>query len=796
MQKIYTLWAYVGGLCLSLIFLGCIRGPRKVPNILQEAEQGSASPEIFYQVQGQMRRILKNRFSLSIPRYDLPSRLSKLASNEQIDPTAMDNPLAVAEAYSYLKDYKKAIATLKEQLPFTLKGMAPYYAYHLGKYYYLNKDYSNAAQTLAGIQVDTQKYPFHKKLKFYLIDSLYQKKKWSDLYKLISHQTFDFNESQLNQRYLTIKVRTLLHSEDFENLAKIARKYKRAPSFLKKIFPDYSSYKSRLEPHLLPGKSTRSTSKIASRNLQGQFKKLDVNINARAYRTSEKVSRALQKNIRKYSKNKQRDLCKLREKKRTLYRKWRKKRKELKVIKKLLPACHSYLSIQKRADYSYRKANIHWNIDPIHRAITAFKDTFETFPTTRAAESAMYTLANLYQNRGDFLQAAKWYARFVKNYPKAEDNEDARFHHGFSLFLAGKTQQAVQALKDQKENPRAMFWLAKSYIKQKNLARAKETLREVVSEHPFNYYGVRSLMALEKFEKFRPSFARNLTLNYPMKTRPERLSLKTSVHLQTAERLLSMGFLKYASAELKQIPLKHKDLQYLAYIAVLNYISGNCLESVIAYNYLIDKEPELPSDFVVLNYPISYLSTITKYSIANKLEPEFVLSLTRQESCFNEKAKSSANAYGLMQLISSTALTTARNLKKGLKKPQNNLLLKQIDRFRSSKDVNYLYQPEFNIALGTHHLYELFSKQGSLIFSIASYNAGRGAVRRWKKQFGFEDLDVFIERIPYQETRNYTKLIIRNYYNYQHFIKGKITKNLFAKEFGDSLPKHFVNSEG
>ena len=111
---------------------------------------------------------------------------------------------------------------------------------------------------------------------------------------------------------------------------------------------------------------------------------------------------------------------------------------------------------------------------------------------------------------------------------------------------------------------------------------------------------------------------------------------------------------------------------------------------------------------------------------------------------------------GLMQLIPSTARQTARKFKIPYR------------HFRE------LYNPSKNISLGTAHFRELLDKyDNSFILSVAAYNAGRTPTDKWNnnKNPDTESLD-FIENIPYQETRSYIKLIIRNYIFYHNMLDG------------------------
>ena len=132
------------------------------------------------------------------------------------------------------------------------------------------------------------------------------------------------------------------------------------------------------------------------------------------------------------------------------------------------------------------------------------------------------------------------------------------------------------------------------------------------------------------------------------------------------------------------------------------------------------------------------------------------LAIIRQESLFNPYAKSSAKARGMMQLLPSTAKRVARQAKL---------------KYSTSR----LTHPDYNIALGTRYFKSLLGRfDGSIILSIASYNAGPTNVRRWLKKNGdpreknqlFQVID-WIESIPFAETRNYVQRVLENQQVYQ-----------------------------
>lgn len=128
----------------------------------------------------------------------------------------------------------------------------------------------------------------------------------------------------------------------------------------------------------------------------------------------------------------------------------------------------------------------------------------------------------------------------------------------------------------------------------------------------------------------------------------------------------------------------------------------------------------------------------------------FVLAIARQESEFNTRAQSHAQAYGLMQMIHSTAKSTARRAKMPYKREW------------------LISDPEYAARLGSYHLSKLIQEfDGSYIMATAAYNAGSSRVKQWNRTYGdprkghIDPID-WVESIPYSETRNYVQRVMEN----------------------------------
>ncbi len=144
-------------------------------------------------------------------------------------------------------------------------------------------------------------------------------------------------------------------------------------------------------------------------------------------------------------------------------------------------------------------------------------------------------------------------------------------------------------------------------------------------------------------------------------------------------------------------------------------------------------------------FPRAYWDELKKDSTQNRLDPDLVASLIRQESEFNPAAISHAKAMGLMQLLP--------NVGKGLAKEL------QIHHFSTDE----LLVANTNLQLGTRYFKHMVDHyDGQVEYALAAYNAGEDRVDDWRKQGNFKDVEEFVESIPFTETREYVQAIMRN----------------------------------
>ena len=261
--------------------------------------------------------------------------------------------------------------------------------------------------------------------------------------------------------------------------------------------------------------------------------------------------------------------------------------------------------------------------------------------------------------------------------------------------------------------------------------------KTVVERYPLTYYAV---LAKAKAPQAKPVIATRVDLS------PNALVRRSE---QRAQALSAAGLFEWAEFELKSVA----DLQPYLVAADLSeeaakqgeYARGLRYVKSLARGYLNLPLEAAPERFWKQAFPLPYRPEVEKASIAQDLDPYFMAGLMRQESEFDAKVVSHANAYGLTQVLPGTGRELSRRL--GMR----------------SFETSMLFDPAINLRLGTLYIRQLLQAHGGReAETLASYNAGKRRVTEWLRWYPYRETAEFIETIPITETRNYVQIVLRN----------------------------------
>jgi len=280
------------------------------------------------------------------------------------------------------------------------------------------------------------------------------------------------------------------------------------------------------------------------------------------------------------------------------------------------------------------------------------------------------------------------------------------------------------------ETSQWQYWHGRSQIALGNKEQGENVLAELAKRR--HYYG---FLAASKLEL--PISLQNQPLKF---TQQEKNRVLENDSAKRAFELFHLQRFSHARKEWNYwlSKLNKNDKLVAASIAFDNGWFDRPIFTLAQQGYLND---------VDLRFPIAYENHINKYAKKADIDASWALAITRRESSFMADAHSSAGAKGLMQLMPQTAKQLARR----------------------SVSTKYILKADNNIHLGTKYLKKLLDQyQGNAVLATASYNAGPHRVRKWISKLDNMPADIWIETIPFKETREYVKSVMAYQQIYQH----------------------------
>ena len=320
---------------------------------------------------------------------------------------------------------------------------------------------------------------------------------------------------------------------------------------------------------------------------------------------------------------------------------------------------------------------------------------------------------------------------------------------GWTYILAGKDDDALQVFDqylrqfpDGDYRTNSLFWAGKIYAKRGLMSERDARFRQLIAEYPYSYYAYRA-KEIAGVEQVLPVAGSP----FPDITRPD---------LPLINDLVSIDLMRDATREMKLAAAAHPD--NLAYAFMLADLYVQAGEPFKANGVLQRRFREfvrhgganIPDRFWQILFPLNHWETIKAEAVKRGVDPYLMASIIRQESGFEPSTISNAGAVGLMQIMPAEAAEIAARA--------------GIEGVTREK----LFDPDVNIAVGTAEFAQkLAAMQGRSALAIAAYNGGESNVAGWLTRTPADDLDFFIESIPFAETRLYVKTVTRNRNEYR-----------------------------
>lgn len=380
----------------------------------------------------------------------------------------------------------------------------------------------------------------------------------------------------------------------------------------------------------------------------------------------------------------------------------------------------------------------------------------------------------------------------VAAYPNAIDVAPAQFELAWLEHTNGNFAQSAQMLtehlaryvdRDTTNRGKAGYWAARDSERAGKIGEACALYDGEIYRYGANWYGYLALQRLTTLrgqgkcqtaaplpaDSLVPKAVANLKI---VTIAPETATAKEFERAGNAAELGLIGYFDWAIDELQNAKETAQESPKINLaLAKLYRQRGDNVRALLALaksypDYAQMFPEELSKEEWDIFYPLTNWNDIKLWATDRKLDPYQVAGFIRQESVFNPRAKSGANAYGLMQLLIPTARAVARKYNS------------------TTTDIGgeMLFQPALNIELGTGYIRDQFNKFGRVEFVAVAYNAGPGRVPQWQASLPF-DMDEFVEAIPFRETKGYVQGIVRNSAQYRRLYddNGKFKSNVGAK---------------
>jgi soluble lytic murein transglycosylase len=391
------------------------------------------------------------------------------------------------------------------------------------------------------------------------------------------------------------------------------------------------------------------------------------------------------------------------------------------------------------------------------------------------AASALLRLGQLDERNGDEPGAEDHFQQMAQ--AAADRAPEALLHVGFTRFVRGDSPGALAAWQAGiSANPSSAtlqselwYWIARAEPLSAEGPRV-DAFNRAAAAAPESYFGLRaqdqlagnlSMAGLPLADAAwlalgRSEIKERAAWFAALGTTPERVAQEVTdlPSMRRADQLLELGLRAEAGWEVDGVVQHFAEIRDVAHMsAVADWASardqpqltlrvGKQMRDLVGLN-------GLPSALQKEVYPAGWGDLVAEDARAYGVDPLLVLALMRQESSFDPRAQSGAQAVGLTQIVPSTARSIATRLG------------------RDDFTLRDLFKPAVSVEFGTSFVSQLLSDYHGRVFpALAAYDAGSGNVARWLQRFG-DDPDELVEQIPFIETQTYLRIVYDNYWHYR-----------------------------
>jgi peptidoglycan lytic transglycosylase len=389
-------------------------------------------------------------------------------------------------------------------------------------------------------------------------------------------------------------------------------------------------------------------------------------------------------------------------------------------------------------------------------------------PSSHWTEESLFLAGNYYWVNLQRDQAASYYQRLASQFPDSPNADSALWRVAWTAVLK-RQPDAAQQLEDHLKRfpgsqytPDTLYWLGRLAEEAKDPARARGFYGKLEQRFAQTYFAdlaAERMRSLGRGPKEKDDLLALIPAIPAAMSMDDPASAVADARRARAAALKTIAFDSSAVLELRAAYASTHQPKLLLEAAQESVEAGHCGAAIMFARQLYPQLEsralaDVPRTVWLAAYALPYDYSIRRWSARKRLDPMLVAGLIHQESAFDPKAVSSANAMGLMQLLPSTARGLARQ-----------------QRLRYS--LTRLTQPDYNVRLGTAYLAKLRQQFTNTEQVLAAYNAGENRVAQWTAGQTYREPAEFVESIPFTQTRDYVEIVERNAAIYRRLYRAK-----------------------
>ncbi len=418
-------------------------------------------------------------------------------------------------------------------------------------------------------------------------------------------------------------------------------------------------------------------------------------------------------------------------------------------------------------------ARCYLKLGQVKKSIKAYLNFQKKYPNDSLAPEVLWKVAWLYEELKDIARANRVYQKLNRTYRHNKFYREAAFRIGLNYYRQEKMdkaraawEKALRRTRDKQQQARLWYWIGKSYEREGKYREQSKIYFELAQRPVDSFYNLKAFFLTSNGQTHH----RKIKEIFWQLHQGEESYLGNYIpRFRRALLVKELLGARWSDWELRTINTDIENWPEVFALGELHERMGNYgrayrkFRSIFNAHFSQANLPEMVPVFKKL-YPFYFTDVVDSMSRKFEVPVPLIYSVIKKESAFEPRAISYANAYGLMQLIPTTASQIA---------PRLNMQFTSVD---------LLFSPSTNIKMGSYYLGSLLRRyQGNLVMALAAYNAGPHRVDRWKQIYPTGDDDLFMENLAFEQTRVYVRTCLKYYWVYRQILNpGEIPPEILV----------------